>query len=700
MKRNEDVIFVMADVSNEPFGPGEFEKIISGGLQAANYYAQEFAAGGFLLKSMLLFQHISVRAPDVAESFINTAIMQKRMKREDDALETLRRGLGRHPEHEQIVSGMVELLQHRARDLHGKLRVKDAVDVYREIVRIAPEAIWLDACLNLVQLYDALAMYKPAKALCDQALAKYPGNVRVMNCLCKCIVSEMQRQTVRDEAQKLFAMAKTLLFAILETNPEDCEAICNLATLHMESLQFPESIELFRKALAMSPDSLFIKSQLSGALARNGQNEEACELARENVRITDDPLAHYNLATLLSRFDRSSEEGKRARIVAMEKAVSVMPTKRTLCLDWALAKDVRVVVMHEPREGYFGVALPQSLTPLTEEIPLLFIDKQTVMLEIRNVYVEGIEGIMYTKTEVYAPTGSNTNIPRDYKDCASKTVVIDEPVLSLVHPSIANYYHSLVEVISRLVVSLEYFRRSGGVPENLRLLLPGPSRAALVHKMIDGLGLGLSTTPVLYETGAEIRYRCKRLFRADYVQRNTQDPEQADMWSSYLPSLQGMFAVRDLARQLRQPSARRYGRVVYVHRKGIRGMETGDDLLTGAMRELLGDELHVFGANNTEPATMQEQMDVFGAAEIVIGPHGAGLANILFCKPSAAVIEFPMEPHCNRCFGYMSVGLGLDYWVVPELTCFYNLWYHVDERKAQAVVDTLRHVARLKGILT
>ncbi len=49
------------------------------------------------------------------------------------------------------------------------------------------------------------------------------------------------------------------------------------------------------------------------------------------------------------------------------------------------------------------------------------------------------------------------------------------------------------------------------------------------------------------------------------------------------------------------------------------------------------------------------------------GPHGAGLANIMFAPDDVSVVEFPMKPHCNRCFGYLAAAFGFDYWVVPEV---------------------------------
>jgi capsular polysaccharide biosynthesis protein len=41
-----------------------------------------------------------------------------------------------------------------------------------------------------------------------------------------------------------------------------------------------------------------------------------------------------------------------------------------------------------------------------------------------------------------------------------------------------------------------------------------------------------------------------------------------------------------------------------------------------------------------EGMSMEDQILLFQSAEFVIGPHGAGLANLLFCEPGTKVIEF------------------------------------------------------------
>jgi len=46
--------------------------------------------------------------------------------------------------------------------------------------------------------------------------------------------------------------------------------------------------------------------------------------------------------------------------------------------------------------------------------------------------------------------------------------------------------------------------------------------------------------------------------------------------------------------------------------------------------------------------TLSEQIRIFGQARIVVGPHGAGLANVAFAAPGAKVIEFLPRSHALR----------------------------------------------------
>jgi capsular polysaccharide biosynthesis protein len=55
------------------------------------------------------------------------------------------------------------------------------------------------------------------------------------------------------------------------------------------------------------------------------------------------------------------------------------------------------------------------------------------------------------------------------------------------------------------------------------------------------------------------------------------------------------------------------------------------------------------------PGTLawEEQIAVFRGARIIVGPHGAGLANAVFSESGARVIELTNAHHYNRCFEWL-----------------------------------------------
>ena len=61
------------------------------------------------------------------------------------------------------------------------------------------------------------------------------------------------------------------------------------------------------------------------------------------------------------------------------------------------------------------------------------------------------------------------------------------------------------------------------------------------------------------------------------------------------------------------------------------------------------------------------------------------------------MIEFPLDPHVDRCYGYMAMALGQDYWLVPQVSAFYHLSYKMDQSKADAVVRLVQHVMKKRS---
>jgi capsular polysaccharide biosynthesis protein len=66
-----------------------------------------------------------------------------------------------------------------------------------------------------------------------------------------------------------------------------------------------------------------------------------------------------------------------------------------------------------------------------------------------------------------------------------------------------------------------------------------------------------------------------------------------------------------------------------------------------------------------ESLSLLEQVRLFASAEFVVGPHGAGLANLLFTPPSARVIELTPNTEMRPFFWMISSKLGHEYAMLP-----------------------------------
>lgn len=74
-----------------------------------------------------------------------------------------------------------------------------------------------------------------------------------------------------------------------------------------------------------------------------------------------------------------------------------------------------------------------------------------------------------------------------------------------------------------------------------------------------------------------------------------------------------------------------------------------------------------FAIIECESINFYDQVSLFKSAEIVCGPHGAGLTNIAFCNKNTSVLEIIMDER-------LAVNVGASFW---ELACAGGLDYHI-----------------------
>jgi len=71
---------------------------------------------------------------------------------------------------------------------------------------------------------------------------------------------------------------------------------------------------------------------------------------------------------------------------------------------------------------------------------------------------------------------------------------------------------------------------------------------------------------------------------------------------------------------------------------------------------------HGFETLAFESLDFRSQVAAMADVGIVVAPHGAGLTNILWCPPGAAIVEIFSPNYVNGCYWQMASHLGIDYW--------------------------------------
>lgn len=95
-------------------------------------------------------------------------------------------------------------------------------------------------------------------------------------------------------------------------------------------------------------------------------------------------------------------------------------------------------------------------------------------------------------------------------------------------------------------------------------------------------------------------------------------------------------------------------RRIYISRKMGRTMENEQDLLGGLLER-------GFEVVTLEETPLAEQIRTFQEATIVIGPHGAGHANILWSAPGTHLLEVFSPSWMHPCYAILASNCGINY---------------------------------------
>ena len=92
--------------------------------------------------------------------------------------------------------------------------------------------------------------------------------------------------------------------------------------------------------------------------------------------------------------------------------------------------------------------------------------------------------------------------------------------------------------------------------------------------------------------------------------------------------------------------------------------------------------------------SVRDQVRLFQGARVVVGPHGAGLTNIAFCRPGTKILELVQSSYMNPCFNRIAQGRLLEY----HAECFESP-ANADEPRQPWSIDTDRVAKRVASLL-
>lgn len=205
------------------------------------------------------------------------------------------------------------------------------------------------------------------------------------------------------------------------------------------------------------------------------------------------------------------------------------------------------------------------------------------------------------------------------------------------------YFHKMLEVMPRIAAYLEFLRMNPNVH------IHAPEDHSKVSELLRVLGLNTERI-VTGITRAKVVYF----------------PQGTPCGFPKVHELQILsHHYRNYIRENLPANPR--NRLVLIKRSGLRRFLQQEQIEEVLLRIATAHNLNfTLFADSPTPA-LHETMSIFNSALLIVGPHGAGLANMVFSEPGTLVVEGVCNPpHVNMCFQFAAHDLGHRYHGIPS----------------------------------
>lgn len=266
------------------------------------------------------------------------------------------------------------------------------------------------------------------------------------------------------------------------------------------------------------------------------------------------------------------------------------------------------------------------------------------LFSLNRARVVGYEGLVFTENDSIFGEAYPWSLPEHASRAMAETILPRSRSMlhgTYIHAtcrSHRNYFHWMFDVVARIVELTQYveFRK-------LPLLVPADitdlQREILSKLAFEGSVMLQPSNDVLVE----------KLLFASYVQ----DTKPHAM--AYTPPKRALCAMRKSF--LREGPRLNAGRRVFISRSDARSRLVVNEAA-------ILESLMPFGFERVILSGMpfDDQVRLFESAECVVGPHGAGFVNLIFCSPGTRVLELFTPSFIHRAYYCLTSTMGLQYY--------------------------------------
>ena len=469
-----------------------------------------------------------------------------------------------------------------------------------------------------------------------------------------------------------------------------------------------------------NPDSHYHRANLLHKLLR--WNEAFASYSKTLSLDPEHLPGHTNLPTLLYKYDidglplaakekmfqHSRRKAQELVVEAMQAEILVQAssdcgTQRSqwrLIREWEAESSCTSHILFKETSGeqYGQLALGTGSQPVPSNFPLnpsgleefnnlFYFEKRTTVTFFSNVSLAGYPGVIcdacgrifVPSPRIMVPLHSLLDSPglprKDSPHYVSRAI-------TAVQMSCDNYYHWTVECLPRLIVSLEHLSNTSRLAEGWTVLLPMISKSFILETL-DIIGLPRNMHTIQHDP--DVPLLIGELLAVDWTPahgvidgrpgcemtpaRTALDRVRWTLASPFLPILKvGENYSLEQSRNT----------VVFISRNtdSLSGKQSRVILNEGAVIEAFvkvcnernaghpgASKLHfeIFRGDNYN---QRDTISLFRRARVIIGIHGAGLANAVYCAPGTALLEIALATPRHRDYMHLAMSLGHTYWLV------------------------------------